>query len=274
MSRIKKDSLGDRMKDSYENRARHFFPRRTYTLIRVDGKAFHTWTKGLEKPYDTDFMACMDTVAIRLCQHLSGAQLAFVQSDEVSVLLTDFACTDTQPWFDGNQSKIESVSASMATVAFNSEVIRRKQMYGFLRQEKPIKEKQPDAMFDSRAWTINDPVEVSNYFVWRQKDAERNSVTMLAGHYASHKKLHGLGISKRHDVIHEAGDNWNNHSPSFKRGRVIRKITKPGIAMGGTGWDVDEATPVFSKTPKFLKELIPSIEDSHAEKTETLTQKT
>ena len=116
---ITRDSLGDRMKADYESRARYFLPRRTYTLIRVDGKNFHTYTRGCARPYDADLMADMDAAAIALCENSEGAKLAFVQSDEISVLLTDFASLQTEAWFDGNLQKICSVSAAIAAAHFN-----------------------------------------------------------------------------------------------------------------------------------------------------------
>jgi tRNA(His) guanylyltransferase len=262
MSKKIKDALGDRMKSQYENRARHYFPRRAYTMVRVDGKAFHTWTRGLKRPYDVDFMECMDAVAIALCGQCSGAQLAFVQSDEVTVLLTDFSDEGTQAWFDGSQSKIESITASIATMAFNLAVLQLKTkiaIYGDLihgDKQYPMFTKTPNAMFDSRAWSMADRIEVINNLIWRQKDAERNSVTMLASHYASHKELHGKNIADRHDAIHAAGDNWNNHPANFKRGRIIQRVVDEN---GRSRWEVNNDTPVFTKTPEFLDNLIPKL---------------
>lgn len=263
MGKMVKDSLGDRMKTQYENRARHYLPRRAYTMVRVDGKAFHTWTRGLKRPYDVDFMECMDAVAITLCGQCSGAQLAFVQSDEVTILLTDFADEGTQAWFDGNQSKIESITASIATMAFNLSVLHLKTkiaVYGDLiydEKKYPMFSKQPNAMFDSRSWSMADRIEVINNFIWRQKDSERNSVTMLASHYASHKELHGKDIAARHDAIHANGDNWNNHPTSFKRGRVIHRVVDENER---SRWVVNAETPVFTKTPEFLDGLIPKLQ--------------
>src|SRR6185369_1764528 len=96
------DALGDRMKSQYENRTRYYLPRRTYTIVRVDGKAFHTLTRGMEKPFDNHFANCMTGTCEYLFDEIGGSQLAYVQSDEISVLLTDFKEIDTQAWFDGN----------------------------------------------------------------------------------------------------------------------------------------------------------------------------
>jgi tRNA(His) guanylyltransferase len=263
MSKKIKDALGDRMKTQYENRARHYFPRRAFTMVRVDGKAFHSWTRGLKKPYDVDLMECMDAVAIALCEQCAGARLAFVQSDEVTVLLTDFADEGTEAWFDGSQSKIESITASIATMAFNMAVMDAGcKDIAYPDEFPPIAKKQPNAMFDSRAWCMADRVEVINNLIWRQKDAERNSVTMLASHYASHKELHGKNISDRHDAIHAAGDNWNNHPANFKRGRIIQRVVGEN---GRSRWEVNNETPVFTKTPEFLDSLIPKLKVNYGE---------
>ena len=110
-----KDSLGDRMKADYENRTRFLLPRRTYTLIRVDGKNFHRYTRGCVRPYDLGLMEDMDTAALALCENIEGTQLAFVQSDEISILLTDFGSPQAEAWFNGSVQKLASLSASFAT---------------------------------------------------------------------------------------------------------------------------------------------------------------
>ena len=110
-----KDDLGTRMKTQYEQRTRTWLPRRTYTIIRLDGKAFHTFTRGMERPYDERFMNAMDYTAMHLCLDIQGAVMAYVQSDEISILLTDFDKITTDAWFDGQVQKIVSVSASMAS---------------------------------------------------------------------------------------------------------------------------------------------------------------
>src|SRR5271168_5041143 len=114
----RRDALGDRMK-RYEGATRFSLPRRTYTIIRIDGRAFHTWTRGLAKPYDAHFMFLMDKTAEALCAAISGAQFAYVQSDEISVLAVDFLDINTEPWFDGNIQKWASVGASIASTEFN-----------------------------------------------------------------------------------------------------------------------------------------------------------
>lgn len=163
-----RDDLGDRIKSDYENRTRYYLPRRTYVIIRIDGKSFHGYTRGLPRPFDLELMEDMDETAKSLCREINGARFAYVQSDEISILVTDFDSAQTEAWFDNNLQKMCSLSASIATAHFNE------------ASHRGMKEVAALAHFDSRVFTIPDPVEAYNYFVWRQQDATRNSVTMTA----------------------------------------------------------------------------------------------
>jgi tRNA(His) guanylyltransferase len=199
-----RDALGARMKDQYEQRARQMLPRRTWTIVRLDGRAFHTYTRGLARPYDEQLMWDMGETAKYLCQQVGGCRFAYTQSDEISLLLTDFGSVHTQAWFDGNQQKITSITAGLAAAKFNA-----------LRPGKL-------AVFDSRAFTIPDPIEVGNHFVWRQQDATRNSIMMAAQAHFSHKQLHGKNTGQMQDMLWtEHGVNWNDYDPRFKRGTVV-----------------------------------------------------
>jgi tRNA(His) guanylyltransferase len=256
----KADTLGDRMK-KYENITRFSLPPRTYTILRVDGRAFHTWTRGLNRPYDTQLIDCINEAAIVLCEQISGSLFAFAQSDEISVLAVDFKDIKSQSWFDGNIQKWVSVGASIATAAFNERV----SYYNSDRNTTTLgSKKRPTATFDARVYTIPDFVEVENYFVWRQQDAERNSVTMLAQNYASHKQLHGKNRAAQHEIIHKAGDNWAKHPTRFKHGAMIRKkcgalelSTGQRVRLESSNWFVDDETPIFTRKRDYLRELIP-----------------
>jgi tRNA(His) guanylyltransferase len=246
-----KDDLGKRMKENYEMRTRSFLPRRTYTIIRLDGKAFHTYTRGMKRPYDEDLMACMDYTTKMLCKEIQGAVIGYTQSDEISILLTDFDKITTDAWFDGNIQKIVSVSSSIATAHFNQ----------WMRSEFGPSEKL--AFFDSRVFVIPDPIEVENYFVWRQKDAVRNSISMHAQSLYSHKELNGKSQSDMHEMIHKKGENWNDLPDGFKRGRTFKKVISIDIEVEPTQisrpkWT--EFTPDFLKEREDFRELIPKIE--------------
>lgn len=240
-----KDALGDRMKEQYESRTRILLPRRTYTIIRLDGKAFHTYTRGMQKPFDKDFMSVMDQTAIKLCEEIQGAKFAYVQSDEISLLLTDFDSVKCDAWFNGNVQKITSVSASIATAAFNN---------GMYLNENFMTNMNKVAYFDSRAFTIPDVVEVENYFIWRQKDAVRNSIQMVAQSLYSQKELNGKNLNEQQDMIWQKNQNWNNYSAREKRGGLICKEYGK--------WNIMSETLDFLKDRKEFNDLIPSYPDS------------
>lgn len=250
-----RDSLGDRMKAQYENRTRFTLPRRTYTIIRVDGKAFHTYTKGAEKPFDADIARAMDAAALALCIEAQGSAFAYVQSDEISVLLTDFATITTDAWFDGHLQKIVSVAASMATCAFNRSISDG---------DPHTTAWRPTALFDARAFTIPDPTEVENYFIWRQQDASRNSIQGLAQKYFSQKELTGQNTNAMYDLLFSKhGINWNDLPVEQKRGRcaVYRYSDELGRTEDGQhswgAWFMDTVIPVFTQDREYLRARIP-----------------
>lgn len=242
-----KDVIGDRIKDQYENRTRISLPRRSYTIIRIDGKAFHTYTKGFIRPFDDDLINDMDSTAAYLCKNIMGAKFAFVQSDEISILLTDFEKITTQAWFDNNLQKMCSVSASMATRSFNE-----------LRLKRNGLENMKWAEFDSRVFQIPQKTEVMNYFIWRQQDTTRNSISSVAQSLYSHKELNGKNTSKQQEMIFQKGINWNDYAPKYKRGRLIIKETyekEPNLIR--SRW-VSSEVPIFTQNKEFLNNIIPN----------------
>jgi tRNA(His) guanylyltransferase len=263
------DSLGDRMKEQYENRTRFMLPRRTYTIIRVDGKAFHTFTKGFDKPFDLDLMGLMDLVATTMCEEIQGAKLAYVQSDEISLLLTDFEKPNTEAWFNGNLQKMVSISASIAATKFNDGALDAYLNGGI---KKFFKEEL--ALFDSRVFTISNPIEVENYFIWRQQDATRNSIQMAARALYSHAECNNKNTSQLQDMCHEKGVNWNDYSAREKRGGLIRRIEvagknpKTGEEITRMQWQA-EGAPIFTQEREFFRSLIPRIPEDVYEKEKT-----
>lgn len=237
---IKKDSLGDRMKDFYENRTRILLPRRTYTIIRIDGKAFHTYTKDLKRPFDNKFINDMDETACYICKNIQGSKFAFVQSDEISILLTDFDKLTTNAWFDGNIQKMVSISSSLATAKFNK-----------LRPNKI-------ALFDSRVFTIPNDIEVENYFIWRQQDTTRNSISSVAQSLFSHKELNNKNSDEMQEMCFQKGVNWNNFDGKLKKGRLIVKQNYEKDGVVRTKW-ISIEPPIFTKDRNILKDLIPKI---------------
>jgi tRNA(His) 5'-end guanylyltransferase len=212
-----KDDLGDRMKSYYEDRTRISLPRRTNTIIRIDGKAFHTYTRGLPRPFDEELIDDMNATTKFLCENIQNAKFGYVQSDEISIVLTDYDKLTTDAWFDGNIQKMVSIAASLATSKFN-------QLRGirFLRNNMHIDfDKMKLAQFDARVFTIPSEEEVINYFIWRQQDATRNSISAVAQALYSHKELHGKTTDQMQELIFQKGQNWNNYPVGQKRGRVV-----------------------------------------------------
>jgi len=233
-----KDDIGNRIKNNYENITRYYLPKRTYTIIRIDGKAFHSYTKGLNKPFDDKLIDDMNNVAIYLCENIQGAKLAFVQSDEISILLSDFDNLKTTAWFDGNIQKIVSISSSLATAKFNQ-----------LRPNKI-------ALFDSRVFIIPNCIEVENYFIWRQQDATRNSISAVAQSLYSHKELNNKNVSQMQELCFNKGINWNDYPIKYKRGRLIIKESYMKDESKRFKWVITDP-PIFTKDRTVLRNLIP-----------------
>lgn len=280
------DKLSTRIKEQYENRTRYFVPRRTFTILRLDGKAFHTYTKGLTRPFDTGLMEDMDHSIVALMSEIQGAVLAYTQSDEISILITDFEKETTSAWFDGNLQKMVSVAASIMTAEFNKYRIRRHQMKAFdgLTELKVLVgngnvfvQQYPanSAYFDCRVFTIPDRIEVMNYFRWRQQDCIRNSVSMVAQSNFSHGELQGKSQADMHEMLHKKGINWaTGFTNREKNGRVIVKELyradnpcneinlsdgKPSEPIMRSKWTVNGAW-VFSKDDGKLLNMIPQYE--------------
>jgi len=262
-----KTSLGDRMKANYENRTKQFLTRRMPTIIRLDGKAFHTYTKGLEKPFDEGLIEDMQLTTIKLCEEIQGCKLGYTQSDEITLVLTDYDRLETDAWFDGNVQKMVSVASSIATAEFNRFRLSR---YSSRERDHSMSsmaeaawdndnistaaiEEFKMAMFDARVFQIPEPEEVVNCLIWRQQDAERNSIQMLAQSLFSHKELQGLNTSTLQDICWGKGHNWNDLHWSKKRGSfIIKKFTETN---GRSKWDVTE-TPIFTKQRDVILDLI------------------
>ena len=210
-----KDPIGDRMKSFYENRTRYKLTRRTNTIIRVDGKAFSNYTKGLQRPFDHGLIEDMNKTAEYLCQNIQGAKFGYVQSDEISILITDYDDLGTHAWFDNNLQKMVSVASSMATAKFNQLRMKRfcnefgianhsMDYDGNLLKESEI-ENFKLATFDARAFQIPFIDEVENYFIWRQQDAVRNSISSVAQSLYSHNQLNGVKTDQLQEMIFQKG---------------------------------------------------------------------
>lgn len=235
---MSKDSLGNRMKD-YEGRSRYFLPKRSYTLIRCDGKSFHNYTKGCDRPFDFGLISDMQQTTKYLCEQMN-AEIGYCQSDEISIVLTDFKTITTEALFDGNLQKLCSISSSIVTSKFNQ-----------LRMIRANSFDVKIAQFDSRVWTVSDPWEVFNTFLWRQQDATRNSVQMVAQSLCSHKELQGKNINQQQEMIFQKGQNWNDYPTFCRRGTIFYKSEN--------GYVTDLDCPILSQDQKYFFDKIPLI---------------
>lgn len=227
--------LGDRMK-MYEEVKPSLLLSRVPVIIRVDGKAFHSYCRKLNKPFDLQFMGAMDKAAIALCKEIQGAKLAYIQSDEISVLLTDYDTLYQTPWMGYVRDKMVSISASCTTANFNMErYIQTNSLHW--------------AMFDSRVF--NCPIdEVCNYFIWRQQDTVRNSIHSLARSLYSQKQLQGKNSSELQELCFVKGHNWNDLDASIKRGRCV--VYNSEVSK----WEVDSNIPTFTQDREYVEKYI------------------
>lgn len=236
--------LGERMK-KYEFVTRNYLICKTPVIVRIDGKAFHTFTKGLEKPYDIDFMRLMQNTTLELCKEVTGCKLGYTQSDEISLLLTDWDNNETQAWFQNNLSKIISITSSIATLKFNS-LIEEKLEY--LNFNYKFSGKRFKALFDSRAFNLPKE-EVCNYFIWRQQDATRNAIQSAGQFEFSQKELLNKSCNQIQEMLwNKKNINFNDYPTDFKRGScVIKKNEK---------WEIDLDIPIFTKLRGYIDYLL------------------
>lgn len=229
------DSLGDRMK-AYEGAYKYTLPPRQPTVIRVDGKSFHTYTKGIQRPWCAKLSSAMDEVALQLCKNIQTVQMAYVQSDEISLLLHPYIRYQTQPWFAGEVQKMVSVSASIAATTMTVE------------SEKVFGKIKP-AYFDSRVFVLPTVSEVLNYFLWRQQDATRNSVQMLARSMFSHKECDRKSCEQLKVMCADKGQPWEEVPAYYRHGR--------GIMRDDSGkWSVFKDIDSFSVGAEMFSSLL------------------
>jgi tRNA(His) guanylyltransferase len=261
----KGDSLGDRMK-KYEDVPRLRLTRRVPVMMRLDGKAFHTFTKNLPRPYHRPFHECMWEAAKYLCEEIQGAQLAYVQSDEITILITDYADITTEAWYDYQVQKMASVAAAMCTAAFmRAHIVHSVMNDKLFRPEHKLKGLKLPA-FDARVWNLPKD-EVTNAFIWRQQDATRNAIQSLGQAELGHKAMQGLNNELVQEKLHhERGINFNNLPVPQKRGVCIVKqqwrVLVPegayneGLLVKRTRWVVDENIPIFTQDRAYIEKTL------------------
>lgn len=244
-----RDDLGDRMKDYYESRSKTRLIRRMPVIIRLDGKAFHTFTKGFEKPFDMVMVRAMQETMKYLCENIQGCVLGYTQSDEITLVLIDYQNLNSDAWFDYEAQKLCSVSASMATFAFNRNFAR----LAALEPEKKTKQTNAytevaskGAFFDARCFNIPKE-EVTNCLLWRQQDATRNSIHMTGRAYFFHRQIEGLNSNDIQNLLfQEKGINWNDLPTTLKRGSCCIKKYRQTMNQTLRGyWCIDDEIPIF-----------------------------
>jgi tRNA(His) guanylyltransferase len=229
------DKLGDRMKLFYEDSYRLTLPQRLPIIIRLDGKSFHEYTDNLKKPFDKQFSNVMSATATALFDMIQGAVLVYSQSDEISILVHNYKRLQSQSWFGNNLQKMVSIAAAQASVAFTT---LSWQLWH--RPGMNIYDCIKPALFDARAFVIPEN-EVCNYFVWRQQDCMRNSISGLARSLYSHKELLNKNSSQLQQMCFEKGLNWNDVETRFKR----------GFAVSAAGVDFD--VPIFTQDRSYVE---------------------
>ena len=269
------DELGKRMKEFYEQVPKTRLVRRMPVAIRIDGKAFHTFTRGFEKPFDEVFGRAMRETMKYLCENIQGCVLGYTQSDEITLILIDYKKLTSSAWFDYEVQKMCSIAASMATMAFN------KFFYENAYQVRPDNVRLPDheeaaykstlykaaekgAMFDARCFNIPKE-EVANLIYWRQLDATRNSIQMVGQANFSHKELQNKSCNMIQDMLFQEKDiNWNDFPTHLKRGSCcVRKTIqderfdiKDGV-YPRAAWVIDTEIPIFKgEGREYIEKLI------------------
>lgn len=275
------DDLGIRMKTYYEQIPKMKLMRRTPVAIRIDGKAFHTFTRGFQKPFDEVLIKSMQKTTKYLCENIQGCVLGYTQSDEITLILVDYKNLNSDAWFDYEVQKMCSIAASMATMAFNQffkeaiwdyetdwklsltpqsvEIQERHAKYVTVLKNAAKK----GAMFDARVFNIPKE-EVTNLLYWRQLDATRNSIQMVGQANFSHKELHGKSCNMIQDMLMtEKNINWNNFPTYQKRGSCcIKKLYEDttedeSAFVVRTRWVVDTEIPIFKgEDREYIDKLI------------------
>lgn len=277
------DDLGVRMKTFYEQIPKTKLMRRCPVALRIDGKSFHTFTRGFQKPFDEVLIKSMQETMKYLCENIQGCVLGYTQSDEITLILVDYKKLTSSAWFDYEVQKICSIAASIATMAFNKAFRKNVNDWWFTPFSGVIKEFQEretlyktyknaiekGAMFDCRCFNIPKE-EVTNLVYWRQLDATRNSIQMVGQVNFSHKELQNKSCNEIQDMLMtQKGVNWNdlpiyqkcgsccvkeNHFIENEKGTQIcfsegcsdpfeDEETLTGVYR--SGWVIDTEIPIF-----------------------------
>lgn len=280
-----RSDLASRMKSFYEEVSKTRLLRRIPTVIRIDGRVFHTFTKGFVQPFDDVLIDSMHETMKYLCENIQGCVLGYTQSDEITLILTDYKELTSDAWFNYEVQKVCSIVASMATMTFNKAFAKNVKNFdlktaynGDTEENKRLsriynKAVEKGAMFDARFFNIPRE-EVTNLIYWRQLDASRNSVNMVGRAYFSHKELLNKSCSQIQDLLMTKGINWNNYPTYQKRGACcvkcevvsnkesdipypLKVMLPQTIVKTSKEWIVDDDIPIFKGNGRqYIEELI------------------
>lgn len=267
-----KDDLGTRMKEFYEAVPKTKLVRRTPVAIRIDGRAFHTFTKGFAKPFDKVLMTSMQATMKYLCENIQGCVLGYTQSDEITLILVDYKNLNSSAWFDYEVQKLCSISASMATMKFNKELENNFNKWRYVISSfdnwatniSPEVEElcrtyrkaiDKGAMFDARCFNIPKE-EVTNLILWRELDAIRNSIEMVGHTYFTPSELHGKTcVDIKNMLMIKKNFDWEHLPSDCQRGACCVHRNKSGILS--REWTIDRDIPIFKGSDReYIDKLI------------------
>lgn len=250
---IKEDSIGDRMKlyeKEFQSSEIGFVDSNKPIIVRLDGKAFHTWTKKtfkkplyktgetcFKKPFDEILSKAFQLATIKTCKEIQQTTFAYSQSDEVTFILSGWEKPDSQVYFDGKIQKIVSVIASVFTAHFNHIF----EVFGIKKF----------AFFDARVFNVPNEIEVENIFICRQLDAKRNSIQALAQSLYSQKELNKKNQIEQIKMCLDKGAQWNELSSIQRWGFVVYKEMNDNII----NWKTDIEIPYFIDDRNYLKNI-------------------
>ena len=257
------DDLGARMKTFYEQIPKTKLMRRIPVAIRVDGKAFHTFTRGFQKPFDTVLMKSMQETMQYLCKNIQGCVFGYTQSDEITLILVDYKKLTSSAWFDYEVQKMCSIAASMATMAFNKYFSENVDKYNSDPESSGVQAnwylaaREKGAMFDARVFNIPKE-EVTNLVYWRQLDAARNSIQMVGQANFSHNELQNKTCNDIQDMLMlQKGINWNDFPVDCKRGAAGIRVNTESDDTIRCEWKIDKNMPMLKGDDRdYLDKLI------------------
>lgn len=198
-----------------------------YTLVMLDGRSFSKMVKKkFELPFDDNFIDMMNETAKYICKKIQGALFAYVQSDEISILLSDKGDT----FFGGRLNKMQSIIASMAASKFNQLMMLYNLKNG-IEPNDPMKivENAKLVDFDCKVWNVPTFNDAIAWFIYRQIDCIRNSKQQAAQTYLSFAQLLNQDTDKQITLLKvNKGIDWETEYDDGKKyGRFIYKEIAP-----------------------------------------------